>query len=200
VVSKSWEDREEIIKKEVNLFCWKRPVDFRIVNYLKEIQNERPERISQFISLIDLHRQLELCRSKWDSEKRGDEFWNDVANLTSDFLRLSERSEGQLHLRIVEDDACAKFHTDRYKFRLFSTYLGPGTEWLPEMATNRSALGKDNSRIVRDEFFIQRMEAFEVGILKGQYVSEKQGIKGIVHRSPEISKTKEKRVILRVDV
>ncbi len=85
-------------------------------------------------------------------------------------------------------------------YDLFTTYLGRGTEWLPEKAVNRSALGKTNELIVKDPSLIQRMNAFDVGILKGELPKRMQRVKGVVHRSPQISEAGEKRVVLRVDI
>ena len=105
-----------------------------------------------------------------------------------------------MHLKMISDDACTKFHTDGYSLRLFTTYHGKGTEWLPEKAVNRTFLGQSNDLIVKDASRIQQMDAFEVGILKGEIPGKASSVKGIVHRSPKIAHTGEKRIILRVDI
>lgn len=78
---------------------------------------------------------------------------------------------------------------------------GIGTEWLPEAATNRQRLGTTNEQIVKDYSKVRRMDTFEVGILKGEPRNQtNRTIGGIVHRSPEIKQSGQKRIILRVDV
>ena len=47
---------------------------------------------------------------------------------------------------------------------------------------------------------MQRLQAFEVGILKGEAPNSLDATKGIVHRSPAIEHAHEKRIILRIDL
>ena len=79
--------------------------------------------------------------------------------LVNDFLDYSPSGAGTVHLRVISDDSCRKFHTDGYPLRLFTTYLGRGTEWLPEKATNRKGLGKSNDLIVKKSFLNSANEA-----------------------------------------
>ena len=118
----------------------------------------------------------------------------------TDFLVFSQAKRGGVYLKVVDDNACTKFHVDGYKLRLFTTYVGQGTEWLPEQATNRKGLGKSNNKIVKDASQVRQMNPFEVGILKGELPNGKSSTFGIVHRSPEIVSSEGKRVILRVDI
>jgi hypothetical protein len=154
------------------------------------------------IDLKNLEDQLNEAASVWDidSPADGGVFWKDVFRLAYDFLHFSDRKEGILHLKTVCDNGCSKFHTDGYALRLFTTYWGEGTEWLPEKAVNRSGLGKSNEKIVRDESQIQRMQTFEVGLLKGELHNRSATSIGIVHRSPPIEESQECRIILRIDI
>ncbi|AXE66300.1 hypothetical protein BBF93_06835 [Hyphomonas sp. CACIAM 19H1] len=87
-----------------------------------------------------------------------------------------------MRLEYVTDDACRKFHKDETGFRLITTYLGPGTQWIDTGAGNAS---------------IFQMQTFEVGMLLGQ----RRGREGrILHRSPPIEGTGETRLVLVVDV
>ncbi len=202
ISSNSWEDREVIFNSNVNLFCWKRPVDIVISSYLGQLLEHPQDPIQFHTDLDNLDVLLGQERSKWDNKpmRAADLFWEDVARLSSDFLRLSEDRSGTILIKVIENNSCAKFHTDGYSLRLFTTYYGPGTEWLPEKATNRKGLGKTNKLIIKDPQQIQRMATFEVGILKGELPNRSNTVKGIVHRSPEISHTGGKRIILRVDI
>ncbi len=51
-----------------------------------------------------------------------------LARLYEDITRTSKL---RLRLEAVEDNACRKFHADHVRFRLVTTYRGPGTEWIP---------------------------------------------------------------------
>ncbi|MBV6644046.1 MAG: DUF1826 domain-containing protein [Cyclobacteriaceae bacterium] len=202
VISTSWLDRWEILKDDVNLFCWKRVFEPSILAYLKDLLGHNPKSIRLSVNQANIPNQIERVSAHWDqySTVDGQPFWKDISYIVSDFLDFSDSGIGTMHLRIIEDNACTKFHTDGYPLRLFTTYTGKGTEWLPEKAVNRTALGTANEEIVKDQSQIHQMVAGEVGILKGELPKRRKSIKGIVHRSPEISQTSEKRIILRVDL
>lgn len=203
VVSADWNERTSILQPDVNLFCWQREGGKRITDYLtKRVNTGVVPYIQVPIKSDQLLKQVREARLLWEEGElpEGDFFWSDVLQVVADFLRLSNRESGIMHLKMIENDACKKFHTDGYYLRLFTTYLGPGTEWLPEEAVNRSGLGKTNDLIVKKPALIQRMNTFDVGILKGEPHANKLPVKGIVHRSPEVAATGEKRIILRVDI
>ncbi|WP_462251330.1 DUF1826 domain-containing protein [Ekhidna sp.] len=202
VVSSSWEDRNVINDDDVNLYCWRRPVDMAISSYLGRLLESEIKPIQFNYNLLELDDCIERVRSEWADPNINalELFWEDVRRLASDFLSLSGCKSGTIHLKMIDNNSCAKFHTDGYTLRLFTTYYGMGTEWLPEKATNRRGLGKTNDLIVKDPEKIQRMEPFEVGILKGEIPNKFQKIPGIVHRSPEIKSVAGKRIILRIDV
>ena len=202
LVSESWEDRRHILERDMNLFCWRRPVNESINNYLEKLlENDLPT--IRFHTQIDnLEEQIKKVKVNWgfETNEASELFWMDVLQLSKDFLTFSKDRSGIVHLKVISDDACRKFHIDGYSLRLFSTYYGKGTEWLPEKAVNRSGLGKTNKLIVKDSSLIQRMNAFDVGILKGELPSMTKRVKGIVHRSPQINEVGEKRIILRIDI
>jgi hypothetical protein len=200
VVSKTWEDRYRILEENVNLYCWRRQSEPVITEYLQKISTRQPDPVKQEITLDHLPYELSNCRKGWESEEDGDEFWADVSRITWDFLHFSKKGRGVLHLRVVDHDACTKFHIDGYSLRLFTTYLGPGTEWLPESAVNRTALKQHKNEVIKDPSQIMRMSSFEVGILKGEPRGSVNNMPGIVHRSPQISHLHKKRIILRIDI
>ena len=148
-------------------------------------------------------KKLNASNARWSGEdsRPGNAFWEDVYRLTFDFLSsFSPDHSGTVHLKKVDSNECSKYHTDGYSLRLFTTYYGSGTEWLPEKAVHRAGLGKSNEKILKDPSQIQRMDPFEVGILKGELPNKMNRTPGIVHRSPEIELHAEKRIILRVDL
>ncbi len=203
IVSESWDDKNSILSPNVNLFCWKRNPVPLISALMESLIEKEPIPIRFQTTISQLDQQLEEIKSMWFSPftiELSGPFWNDVAMLIKDFLTLSSKQSGIVHLKMVSNDACSKFHTDAYSLRLFTTYFGEGTQWLPETAVNRQALGKSNDLIVKDPTQIQNMRAFDVGILKGERDGALSGVKGIVHRSPSISISGGKRIVLRVDI
>ncbi|MEL6534732.1 MAG: DUF1826 domain-containing protein [Bacteroidota bacterium] len=203
VLSNRWEDREAILQPQVNLYCWQRPMNPAVQGYLDHLMQQDLSPICCLqVNQKYIASQLAEARTQWKDHDsgEGDAFWQDLQQITRDFLSFSKDGAGIIHLKVIRDDACRKFHTDGYRLRLFTTYYGRGTEWLPEQATNRAALGKNNERIVKDPTQIQRMEAFQVGILKGEVPNTSHTVRGIVHRSPPIAKSGEQRLIFRVDL
>ena len=148
-----------------------------------------------------LDQQLKAVQDAWKevSSENSEAFFKDLSEIIYDFLSFSAEGSGTMYLRKIDHNACSKFHTDGYYLRLFSTYAGPGTEWLPEDAVDRSALGTCNEQIVKDQSKVQRMSTGDVGILKGDLFKQ-TGAGGIVHRSPGIAQTGEQRIILRLDI
>jgi len=83
---------------------------------------------------------------------------------------------------------------------LITTYAGPGTEWLPNEAVNRVAMGHpddcpcDSSEsIVRAGASARRANAGDVLLMRG---ASKGGALGLVHRSPPIEALGRRRVVL----
>ena len=202
VINHSWDNRKKILASDVNLFCWERPEITSISSYLSQLLTKELPPIQVYTSIHEINQNILKARLKWDQNllNQGNLFWIDICQLTKDFLLLAKMSSGTIHLKVIDDNACSKFHTDQYKLRLFTTYLGEGTQWLPEKATNRKGLGKTNELILKDKSKIQQLAPFEVGILKGTIPGLINQNLGIVHRSPEIEERKGKRVILRVDI
>lgn len=95
----------------------------------------------------------------------------------------------------VTDDACRKFHSDRVSLRLITTYVGPGTEWLPEGQVWRVAprdlpmcVRAANAMIAPHPEHIQRLTPGDVAVLKGLVHPhvERGEVPAVVHRSPPI--------------
>ena len=106
----------------------------------------------------------------------------------------------RLLLTTVNSNMCRRFHTDVNDIRLLCTLMGQGTLWLPEHNVNREALNtqKDNEDIVIDSNYIMQVPENGVVLLKGA-LYPKAGTRAIVHRSPTIEESGEKRLLLRID-
>ena len=203
VLSADWQDRSEVKEVDVNLFCWQRELSAALAAYVQHLLEVPLPPIRQPLHLDQLEQDLGQARASWGTTTNmegADAFWADVYALCSDFLRLSASSTVTAHLKVIDHNACTKFHIDAYRLRLLTTYVGEGTEWLPETAVNRSALGTSNERIVKDPSQVQQMQAGVVAILKGEAAFAERRTKGIVHRSPQIAETGQKRLVLRLDL
>jgi len=103
----------------------------------------------------------------------------DVIALTRHFAGIMSCIAVELRLEVVDDDACRKFHADYVSARLVTTYLGPGTDWLPD--------GVESVTSAR------RLAAGAVALFKGRSWPTDNPI---IHRSPPIAGTGQRRVVL----
>jgi hypothetical protein len=99
----------------------------------------------------------------------------------------------------VVNDMCRFFHCDMNSLRLVYPLLGPGTLWVSDENVNRQFLGKGkNELVIKDSNQIFQVPIKTITILKGNgHVTGNN--KAIVHASPKISETREKRILLRIE-
>lgn len=105
-----------------------------------------------------------------------------------------------IRLRLLDGAMCPRFHVDNLPVRLVTTYHGPGSEWLPEAATNRAGLGApsaDKPAIVRAPEAIQKLEVGDLALLKGGGWEGNEN-QALVHRSPALAEG-QKRLLLTID-
>lgn len=126
--------------------------------------------------------------------------YKDILNVLKLFQTIIPCSSYRLFIGTVSSNMCRKFHTDINSLRLLCTYSGPGTLWVPEDYLDRKQLTakSSNEDIVTDPAFIQQVDTGHIAILKGA-VYPKEGTKAIVHRSPTIEESGQKRLLLRID-
>jgi hypothetical protein len=124
----------------------------------------------------------------------------DVADLLARFCEIAGSLRVRVALKAVTTDACRKFHADSLPMRMITTYVGPGTEWLPSYAVSRDVLAEPpecpseaNRAIVRDCRAIRRARAGDVLLMKGERHPHGPGC---VHRSPPISAAGLTRLVL----
>ncbi|MCK2182757.1 DUF1826 domain-containing protein [Halomonas getboli] len=124
----------------------------------------------------------------------------DVVILAEAMAFLFDTDTVGLRLRLMDAPMCPRFHCDNLPVRMITTYLGPGSEWLPESAVNRAGLGAPSAAkpaIVRDDGAIRRLESGDVALLKGSgWIGNEAH--GLVHRSPALAEG-QPRLLLTID-
>lgn len=124
----------------------------------------------------------------------------DIQLLAEAMAYLFDTDTVGIRLRLLDAAMCPRFHVDNLPVRLVTTYHGPGSEWLPEAATNRSGLGApstDKPEIVRDPDAIQQLEVGDLALLKGSGWEGNEH-RALVHRSPALTEG-QKRLLLTID-
>jgi hypothetical protein len=104
----------------------------------------------------------------------------DLAALLHRHAALTGAGRLALRLEVVETDACRRFHADRVTVRMISTYVGPGTQW----------------HHVADPDAIDRLATGTVAVFKGRLLLDPPTV---LHRSPPITATGERRLVLAID-
>lgn len=120
----------------------------------------------------------------------------DIKECLYHFNEISNAKSFRLLLATVNTNMCRKFHTDINDLRMLCTYSGPGTLWLTDENINPKASASKS--IVIDEKKIQQVKTGAVVLLKGALYPQ-YNTKTVVHRSPTIEETGEKRLLLRID-
>jgi len=106
----------------------------------------------------------------------------DIDDLVRHFAALTGKPTVRLRLEAVAGDACRKFHADYTDLRLVVTYAGPGT---------------DIRRTPADDAPIHRIGAGDVALFKGKLFPGAPPV--LLHRSPPIEGTGNRRVVLVLD-
>jgi hypothetical protein len=192
----------EIYQPSVNLAIWQRQSNSNVSHYAQWLINNTA--ISGIRSVVPLHKVKNEILSQLPVYTGQVAFADDVYLLAEMYADLFNLESIGIRLTILDKTMCSRFHTDKLPCRLVSTYIGSGTEWLPNYAVDRRKLGHgagglpDKTSGIYTHFeSIQQLNTGDVALMKG---SGWDGCEdsAIVHRSPELP-IGEKRLILTLD-
>ena len=126
-------------------------------------------------------------------------FLEDVHLLSDMMCCIFDCKSVGLRLITLDHAMCPKFHTDKISGRLICTYMGEGTQWLPNAAEDDFEslnLPKTHSQMEGKHSIFSAKQG-DVLLLKGDAWPKNEG-KGAIHRSPSNSLI-QKRVLLTLD-
>lgn len=194
-----------ITETDSSIAIWQRPVDALVQRQAADLAAREHLAIRLHLTLAQIASGVAApLTAQCAALSAMGEWLADMQRLADDFAALARPLAGQgtltLRLETVSDDGCRRFHVDRVQLRMLCTYLGPGTEWLPEAQVDREALAahQPNELILR-RGSPQRLAPFWVAILKGEVYPGQAG-RGQVHRSPPMAGTGATRVLFCMDV
>lgn len=192
----------EIYQPSVNLAIWQRKLNTKVNDYVQWLIHNTS--ISGIRSVVPLHEIKSELMSRLPEHIGLVAFVDDVHLLATMFVDLFDLDNIGMRLTILDKTMCPRFHTDKLPCRLVSTYIGSGTEWLPNDAVDRRKLGHGAgglpdkvSGIFSHTDSIQQLNIGDVALMKGAGWDGSEDT-AIVHRSPELS-VGEKRLILSLD-
>ncbi|BAI71118.1 hypothetical protein AZL_004800 [Azospirillum sp. B510] len=124
---------------------------------------------------------------------------HDIIHLLRVYAGIVGCTAVRLRLESLSGDGCRFFHVDHVGLRLLCTYHGAGTQWVPDEALTRSALGQgDNGAVLSDPGRVQSLRTGHVALLKGEGWPGNRG-RGLVHRSPPADPSGAPRLLLCLD-
>ncbi len=189
---------EEILAPEVNLTCWQRPIPSGTAESLAEWASDSGATFEATLPADSYS--LAPALAGLQEEPLRTWLLADMAGLLDRFVCLAGADRFRLSFGVVRDDQCRKFHVDHHRYRLVTTYAGPGTEWVPNEAVQREALkhptdcaSEANMKIVRDPGSVHVARAGDVLLIKG---AGHESVLGAVHRSPPLQGSGLTRVVL----
>jgi hypothetical protein len=184
----------------VRLAVWRRTLPHALAEWLDCLCFPMPRQ-----GRWQLHPQMELPATvqAWLSgwlagiDQPAPAWCDDITTLLAQIRREFPDRSFAVRLDVVANDGCRLFHVDRLLARWVCTYRGPGTEWLPDAAVDRSRMHRGNNDHVLDWSAVRRLERGWVAALKGGLWASGCDT-GLVHRSPPASPA-QPRIVLAVD-
>jgi hypothetical protein len=193
VFGNSPEVLERILEPDVYLAQWRRAVEPEIVSWVCRMAPDLPPdgRFHLYPKDTDAVVSSLLRPSAYSQDRGRAGFIRDVSDLVARFSRLASSPTVDIRLDLIEHDACWKFHRDRTELRMLCTYLGPGTQYVPDI------YGEQAIRDQRDYTGpVTNIPARDIALFKGDL--RERGV-GVVHRSPPIVGTGKRRLLLCIN-
>ncbi|MDN2655958.1 DUF1826 domain-containing protein [Cobetia sp. 14N.309.X.WAT.E.A4] len=179
-------DLGEIFRPEVTLAVMQRRIDAALKMAVKaQSSGAYPLRMRWRGPINDLREALERYLPAPDA---GAALIEDIYVLGEAIGELFDVQDIGMRLEMTQSAMCPRFHVDRIPVRLVTTYEGPGTQWLPEQAADRLALGHGvagHRDICRDPEQIRELRPGSLALLKGECWPGNEG-HGLIHRSPVV--------------
>jgi hypothetical protein len=175
-----------------HLALWQRQLAPEVVRRLDRVPYEALPSARLRVNPENVGRRLEaaLLASPLDDAALRAALAHDMAHLVMLFANATASQEAEVRIEAVRGDACRRYHAGVTHARLVTTYMGPGTVWVPPEHA------EDAVRL-QDEYSgpISQMPRFSVGMFGG---SAGPG-GGLVHRSPRIAGTGKFRLFFCVN-
>ncbi len=118
---------------------------------------------------------------------------DDIDALMQLFSKLTDAEAFLVRLEAVSDDGCSRFHADNVRYRLITTYSGPGSEWISPPYPPKLQDGT-----VFSPEAIERLQPGWIAIMRGRK-AETKTMPALLHRSPPMTGGRQPRLFLAID-
>ncbi|MET1755767.1 DUF1826 domain-containing protein [Novosphingobium sp. RD2P27] len=174
-------DTRRVLESHVALAVWKRELPSSLLHLIDRIDLNGVDDVDVMMEVAGpistLAASLLAGGYPEDAAMR---FADDMLRMARQLASFAGAKQVRMRLEVVETDACRKFHADYVTLRLLTTYRGPATQWF---------------RTASPEV-VKQVERGEVAVLKGRLLMTEPTI---LHRSPPIEATGERRLLLTID-
>lgn len=176
----------------VALALWDRVMSRAAVRWLDSLPPDRLPHGRVLAATADAHAALAaiLARSGTPDTPGARLLTSDATLLARRFAAIAGADTVDIRLEAIGHDACWKFHVDDVRFRLLTTYRGPGTQ-LASPAHAAEALTRQRDYTGP----LDEIPPRAVALFKGA-----RGGAGVVHRSPPLAGTGLTRLVLCVNL
>ena len=191
----------DIVSPDISVAVWQRDINPVIGEYFNDAFTTLGAGIRYVFSVESLTTALTDVLP--DGEGKAEAI-DDICLLADMMTCLFGCNEIGLRLVPLSSAMCPKLHVDQIPVRLVNTYLGEGTEWLPNEALSAHALNDTDTAVktvVHQGFYnknhVQQLNPFDVALLKGSVWGDDEQMSAI-HRSCQVEPDT-KRVLLTLD-
>lgn len=119
----------------------------------------------------------------------------DIEALVEETARLGGTARVRLKIETLTDTKCSRFHCDMTRLRLISAYHGAGTEFVADSIADDVFL-RD---VLAPPGHIMSAHPESVCVLRGAQPAEGFAERAIVHRSPDIQRPEDWRLLVTID-
>ena len=202
VVGQTTESLTRIYEEQINLVALERELTTEVTEFCRQLAKSKPN--FNLRSAIPHEASIDSLNSTLPDLPGKFEFVEDLALLIDMYACLFDLGEVGLRMQVLNRAMCPRFHTDKLGCRLVTTYLGTGTEWLPNHGLDRTKLGRGSNGLpdadtglYLTESCIRQVTAGDIVLLKGEGWHGNEDF-GAVHRSPAVE-AGENRVVVTMD-
>ena len=175
----------EIFDNNKNISIWKRKLSDELSSICKYFYEKNPD--LAFSKIINIDSFKKNLNSEFETDKNISVLINDIYEVVKEFCNIFNTKKVWLRLDSIDKPMCPNFHTDDVKCRMVTTYLGPGTQWIPKHLIDKNMTKSD----------IMQLNVGDVALLKGEGWKGNEE-NGLIHRSPHLN-TNYKRLYMTVD-
>ncbi|WP_425406206.1 DUF1826 domain-containing protein [Hwanghaeella sp.] len=179
-----------ITRPEVDLVVWRRSLPPAFTDWIQRVHfSLLPSfRILARADIFPEALGVFLDRHGMPHGEMRDFLIDDIHGLALAFSGITGDDLVDMRLERIHHDACWKFHRDCVALRLLTTYRGPATQWVRH---DRA------SEAIREQLAysgpVETLQRHDVAVFKGNAQDKERGV---VHRSPPVSKSGETRLLL----